>query len=191
MNRDKRMSKDEFMRLVNEYENENEHGKKDEMSADEYWKQFSGPEGMDFKSFEAGYRHADQYVDQNTIDEAFKMGDADGTGHLSYEEFMRLVKMAEEGEDHDGEHQMTPEDYWNKYSDGKIMDIKSFRKGYRQADPNVSKDTIIATYKKGDTNGDRVLDEKEFYNLMAMMEKEGGRRLLSIKELVAGSLNLV
>jgi Ca2+-binding EF-hand superfamily protein len=56
-----RMSKDEFMRLVSEYDNEQEKG--DKISPDEYWKKFSGPEGMDYKSFEAGYRYAEPKVD--------------------------------------------------------------------------------------------------------------------------------
>jgi hypothetical protein len=48
-NRDKMMDKDEFMRLVKDYEIEEQ--KRDAMSPDDYWKKFSDGNGMGYLAF--------------------------------------------------------------------------------------------------------------------------------------------
>jgi len=65
------------------------------MSADEVWKQFAGPEGMKFAHFEKAVRSKEANVSMDMIKKAWDQGDRDGNDHMSYDEFMRLVKEME------------------------------------------------------------------------------------------------
>jgi len=81
---------------------------------------------------------------------------------------MNLVKMMteEKGEHHD---EMSSDDYWKMFSDGKSMGFDGFLKGYRHADPNVSMETVKEHFAYGDMDKNGRLDYNEF---MALVESE-------------------
>jgi hypothetical protein len=67
---DKRLSMQEFMDLVEAYEAEQGEAKSTDgmdMTPDEYWKMFAGPEGMKFGDFEAAIRHSNKDIQMRRI----------------------------------------------------------------------------------------------------------------------------
>jgi Ca2+-binding EF-hand superfamily protein len=92
-NRDKRLSRKEFMRLVEMMGGEGSSGSDDDMSADDYWRKFAkDPKaGMTRKEFKKAYKNADPGVEKHEIGEAWDQGDQNKDKRLSYEEFMTLV----------------------------------------------------------------------------------------------------
>jgi Ca2+-binding EF-hand superfamily protein len=91
-NEDGILSRNEF--FSNTKKDGDDNKKEEDMLADAewIWKDFAGPEGMKFENFEKAVRSKEANISMDMIKKAWDKGDSDDNDHMSYDEFMRLVK---------------------------------------------------------------------------------------------------
>jgi len=145
-NGDWRLSRSEFMSMSEMEGHDNK--RREDMNADDYWQHFSKGGVMDYDSFAEAYQQSLECVTPEMISAAWNDGDNNRDKMMDKGEFMDMVQRYEaEAKVRDS---MTPDDYWNKFSDGKGMNYEAFAKGYRYAEECVDDKMIDEAFKMGD-----------------------------------------